>query len=413
MQQTGTFVTFVQRKQSEFRSADLSNFAYFYTCVNRGGGTGLPEWIMSEGSASALPLAQTVLHPNVVKDKKMMGKVQLVALIAYVSLTQGCAKSQYATSDPVASAPPPATVDLVTSQRNRQLAELTRATTNATPEAPVREQRIGSDDLLQVTVFEAPDMGGSVRVSAQGDISLPLIGVTRAAGLTPEQLARALEQRLRATYMRDPHVSVQVSEAQSQPVSVLGAVKQPGVVRIRSTRSLLEILALAGGLAEDAGETVLVSRANATPDAGSELPSSIEVDLGKLLEASNPTDNVPIHPGDIVKVQRAGMIYVVGDVNKPGAFPLTAGTQLTAVQALALGQGLRPTASRGRAIIVRTTADGVRSTIPVNTSRVLSGGDADMRLQPNDVVFVPSSAGRTFTLGAIDALVRTVARAAF
>lgn len=339
----------------------------------------------------------------------MIRRFILATLPAYMLLTTGCAKPQYAAPD-VATGSQPAIVPVSADERNQRLTELARASTGQ--QAP-QEQQIGPDDLLQVTVFAAPEMSGSVRVSAQGDISLPLIGGVRAAGSTPEQLARAVEQRLRAKYMRNPQVSVEITEAQSQPVSVLGAVKQPGVVRIRSTRSLLEVLALAGGLGEDAGEQVLVTRSSSAPGTTVKSASAIEIRLGDLLASPDARHNIPVHPGDVVTVQRAGMIYVVGEVNKPGAFALVNGAPLTVVQAVALGQGLRPNASRGKVMVVRTNAGGERITIPVDIGRALSGRGTDVQLQSNDIVFVPSSAARAFTFGAVDALVRAVSRGVF
>lgn len=339
----------------------------------------------------------------------MTRQLLLAMLPVYMLFIGGCAKPQYTAPD-VAVASQPAVVPTSADDRNQRLTELARASAGR---QSTQEQQIGPDDLLQVTVFAAPEMSGSVRVSAQGDISLPLIGTVRAAGSTPEQVARAVEQQLRAKYMRDPHVSVEITEAQSQPVSVLGAVKQPGVVRIRSTRSLLEVLALAGGLGEDAGEQILVTRASSAPGTTTKSASAIEIRLGDLLASPDARHNIPVHPGDVVTVQRAGMIYVVGEVNKPGAFALVNGAPLTVVQAVALGQGLRPNASRGKVIVVRTDAAGERISIPVDIGRALSGRGTDVRLQSNDIVFVPSSATRAFTFGAIDAMVRAVSRGVF
>jgi protein involved in polysaccharide export with SLBB domain len=124
----------------------------------------------------------------------------------------------------------------------------------------VDESRIGPDDLLEITVFEAPELNRSLRVSANGEISLQLLGPVKAGGLTPRQLESVLQELLRRTYMKDLHVGVFVRELQSHPVSVVGAVKKPGVFQIRGTKTVLELLSMAEGLADDAGDTVLVMR---------------------------------------------------------------------------------------------------------------------------------------------------------
>src|SRR5688500_9846515 len=127
------------------------------------------------------------------------------------------------------------------------------ATSDATPRAG--SLRLGPNDLLEITVFEAPELNRSVRVSGSGQISLPLLGEVSASGLTPRELEVALEATLRQRYIRDPHVSVEVSEMQSHAVSVVGAVTKPGVFQIRESRSLLELIARAGGLAPHGGES--------------------------------------------------------------------------------------------------------------------------------------------------------------
>jgi polysaccharide biosynthesis/export protein len=282
--------------------------------------------------------------------------------------------------------------------------------------------RLGPNDLLEITVFEAPELNRTVRVSGSGQISLPLLGELSASGRTPRELEVALEATLRQRYIRDPHVSVEVSEMQSHAVSVVGAVTKPGVFQIRESRPLLELIALAGGLAPNAGESVIVARAPAAGagDASAMEPGggggggapgtsvSVTIGLRALLESGDPRHNVLIHPGDMVKVTQAGLVYVVGEVRKPGAFPLTRGPGLTVLQAIALGEGLGPKAAKGRTMIIRTGLAGERVELPVNLGDVLAGRTVDVALQAQDVVFVPSSAVKAVTMGVVDALVRMV-----
>jgi len=139
----------------------------------------------------------------------------------------------------------------------------------STPALSAQEYRIGPEDVLNINVFEAQELNREVRVSAGGEISLPLLGSVRAAGLTPRELEFVLQELLHRTYMKDPHVSVFVREMQSHPVSVMGAVRRPGVFQIRGSKTLLEVLSLAEGLADDAGETVIILRGaalSAEPD---------------------------------------------------------------------------------------------------------------------------------------------------
>src|SRR6266436_3851932 len=318
---------------------------------------------------------------------------------------------------------------------NRRLRELLDS--HPTPSiVGAQEYHIGPDDLLSINVFEAQELNRDVRVSAGGEISLPLLGAVRAAGLTPRELEIVLQELLHRTYMKDPHVSVFVREVQSHPVSVMGAVKRPGVFQIRGNKTLLEVLSLAEGLADDAGDTVIILRGaalNAEPDppmdhsAISDPPSSgpqsrgeanaassslnenrsasegaVQVNLKDLLESADSRSNPLVHPGDIVKVTGAGVVYVIGEVRKPGGFVLKSNEKISVLQALALSEGLTPTASKGNARIIRTDQQsGERKETPINLGKILAGKAPDLVLGPKDIVFVPNSAAKsTFGRGA-------------
>jgi polysaccharide biosynthesis/export protein len=323
---------------------------------------------------------------------------RFIPALALVLVTAaGCATASLPA--PMGERPPH---DQDSDPRNTRLAEI--AATNASVSSDAEGHRIGADDLLEVSVFGAPEMSGSSRVSSQGEVFLPLIGAVPATGHSPETLARAVEDRLRGRFMVDPQVTVQVLEIHSRPVSVLGSVRQPGLLHLRGSRPLAEVLAMAGGLAPDAGETVHIRRAAARQGQ----PAGVEVALSDVLESSIGSGIVYVHPGDAVSVERAGVVYVVGEVGRPGAFPLGAGAQLTALQAIALGGGLRRTASRRRAVVVRTGATGERTTIPIDVARAASGDAPDLKLESDDIVYVPNSTGRMISLGALDVMVRVV-----
>ena len=295
------------------------------------------------------------------------------------------------------------------------------------------EYRIGSQDLLEVNVFDAPELNRSLRVSANGEISLPLVGAIQATGLTAREVENSLESKLRI-YMNDPHVGVLVTGVESHPVSVLGAVNQPGVFQVRGPKTLLEMLSMAQGLTDEAGDQVLVMRgagvdsaapdvtkgvakdasnvaSNNDPPASSASmavastansaaktdsattdPNTIQIDLRQLLDSADPRYNVPIYPGDIVKVKKAGIVYVVGSVMKPGGFTMRTNEQMSVLKAVALAEGLTSTSSKGHTRIIRTDPiTGERSEIPVDLGKVLAGKIPDMPLKPADIVFVPKS----------------------
>lgn len=272
----------------------------------------------------------------------------------------------------------------------------------------VRGGTIGPNDLLEIVVFEAPELNRNARVAANGMVSLPLLGEVRAAGRTPRELELDLEAQLRTRFIRDPHVGVQVTEMRSHAISVVGAVAKPGVFQLSDPRPLLDVLALAGGLSREAGEGVIVSRGSAGPNAEARGAAAVDVRLEDLLESGDPRHNILIHPGDVVTVKPAGLIYVLGEVRRPGAFPLDPRPGLTVLQAIALGEGLAPRAAAGRSVLIRTNRAGERVEIRVNLKDVIAGKAVDPQLQPRDVVFVPNSAVKSVSLGAVDALVRMV-----
>jgi polysaccharide biosynthesis/export protein len=326
-----------------------------------------------------------------------------------------------------------------TSDWNRRLRERF-ASTDRAPSIDPQEQEyvIGPEDVLDINIFEAPEMNRDVRVSANGEISLPLLGAVAAAGFTPRELETALEEQLHQKYMKDPHVSVFVRDMQSHPVSVMGAVRKPGIFQIRGNKTLLEILSLAEGLADDAGEDVIILRrtgqknapefysakasslAESSPGMGLQKfggPGPTDTDPGKggaisqevlqvnlkdLLDSTDPRHNPAVYPGDIVKVSRAGIVYVVGAVQRPGGFAMKTNEKISVLQVIALSEGLTRTAAKGGARIIRTNEqNGARTETPIDLGKILSGKSADPMLGSRDIVFVPDSATKTtFSRGA-------------
>jgi polysaccharide export outer membrane protein len=326
----------------------------------------------------------------------------------------------------------PATArEVTTDDYNQRLGQLKQSLGGPVATSTAEDYRIGPQDLLEISVFEAPELNRAVRVSASGEISIPLVGAVQASGLTPKALEFVLQELLRRTYMKDPHVSVFMKEMQSHPVSVFGAVKKPGVFQIDGPKSLVEVLSMAEGLAEDAGDTVIVMRGAAlsggpepapnssSPEARPSVPANdsrapgdptgsatVESSLKNLLESGDPRYNVTVYPGNVVKVARAGVVYVEGDVKKPGGFMLKTNENISVLQAVALAEGLTRTASGSHARIIRTNeATGARTEIPIDLNKILAGGLIDAMLRPNDIVFVPNSTGKSVFYGSTQAAV--------
>ena len=219
----------------------------------------------------------------------------------------------------------------------------------AQPEDPLRTTYVlGPDDEITIWVLEADELSTDpIRIGTGGYINLPMVGRFRAAGLTVEQLEAELTHRLR-TYVHEPNVAVSVTEFRSQPVSVIGAVKNPGVHQLEGYKTLVEVLSLAGGLREDSGHSVKITRRlkwgriplPTAKDNSTGQFSVAEVSLEDVMEARNPEENVFIKPHDVISVPRAEMVYVIGAVERSGGFVLNERESISVLQVLALAGGL-------------------------------------------------------------------------
>ncbi|MCL6481106.1 MAG: polysaccharide export protein [Firmicutes bacterium] len=277
-----------------------------------------------------------------------------------------------------------------TNQRIRELASAFQARGG--------DYQIGSGDLLRIEVFDVPDLSREVRVSESGYISLPLLPVrVRAGGLTAFQLEEKLAELLQVNgLVRNPQVTVFVKEQRSQPITVIGAVRSPLVYQAIRQTTLLEVLSQAGGIADDAGSVVIVTRPAVTEDDASAQAQTFVIKLRDLLESGDPRYNIPLQGGDVVSVPRAGIVYVVGAVEQPGGFVLQSDSEeMTVLKAVALARGLLGTARPSDAVVLRKDpASGQKREIEVDLKKVMARQAEDIRLYPNDILFVPDSTGK-------------------
>ena len=262
---------------------------------------------------------------------------------------------------------------------------------NASGHGPNADYRIGPQDLLQISVFEVKEMTNSVRVSGNGYIGLPLVGRIKAQGLTSAQLEDVLEKKL-DRYLQHPTVSVFIKEYRSQPISVLGAVKSPKIYYTTGQMHLLDMLAMAGGLASDAGNVCIVQ----TPGGGSDARQTV-INLESLLKEGHADLNIPVYGGQIVDVPRGGIFFVDGAVKKPGSFRIKGDTTLT--QAISMADGFDFAAVKSKIKIYRATGTVNRKVIAVNYGSILRGKTPDVALQDRDVIIVPKNGFKSFLQG--------------
>ena len=323
---------------------------------------------------------------------------------------------------------------------------------------------IGAGDVLDVEVFDVKELSREVRVSQTGTIGLPLVPVRlRVSGLTELQAEQKIAEVLQANgLVSHPEVTVSVKERKSKPITVVGAVIRPMVYQADGPVTLLEVLAQAGGVANDAGDTVIVTRPvppSDLPQEGSSAPedppslgpevtptpvanatmqsasppqvkppapvdpsnaaqpashsstakpparpeNTITINLNELVESGDATNNIPLQAGDIVTVPHAGIVYVLGAVTKPGGFVLANDrTQMSALKLLALAGGFTRTAKTQRTVIIRKDANGKEYEVPLDLRKIERREVEDVALLPSDIVYVPDSTSKEVLMRAAE-----------
>jgi polysaccharide export outer membrane protein len=264
------------------------------------------------------------------------------------------------------------------------LVSLTAVTDGAAP-----PYAVGPRDVLDVRVYDEPDLSKEAVVDAAGAIRLPLLGAVHVAGLTAGEIERRLAAALDAGYVVSPQVFVTVKEYNSRRAVVLGMVKNPGPYALTGRTTLLELLARAGGLLETGGKNiVLVRRADARAAPATDAAGPLVVDADRLLRRGETALNAVVSDGDLVFVPKSDGVYVYGKVKKPGVVPFREG--LTVLQAVSLAEGLETGANAGAVRVMRSEA-GRERRFKIDLDRVASGGAGDLVLRPEDVVVVPES----------------------
>jgi polysaccharide export outer membrane protein len=252
---------------------------------------------------------------------------------------------------------------------------------------PVAAQKesllIGPGDLIQVDVLDTPEMEQQVRVTDDGTAPLAYVGEVKVGGMTPGAAADAIRLLLISkNVMKNPQVAVRVQEYSTQDVSVLGQVRTPGSYPLTTPQPVLRVLSLAGGVTDIADRQVTVKRHG----SANQLTYTLSNDPQKML-----TNVVMVNPGDIVLVPKAPVIYIMGDVGRPGGYAMSSNeSHLTLLQAIARAGSANKTSVASKVRLIRNTGDGEKET-RIHLDAMQKGKIPDLDLQPNDIVFVPFS----------------------
>ncbi len=246
---------------------------------------------------------------------------------------------------------------------------------------------IGPGDLIDINVFNVPELDITVRVSGNGAITLPLIGSMRAEGLSISQLEKKLSTKLEKRYLNNAQVTVFIKEYHSKMVSVIGAVKKPGNHELYGEKTILELISLAGGFTPDVSRKIIILRKLKN---GKTLSLSIDVD--ELMIKGNPKLNVPLKAGDIINIPAVSYmnVYIFGEVKNAGHIKMIREGDITLLRAIAQAGGFTERARRG-SVLVKRNENGKEIKIKINVKKILKGKKPDFVLKNNDIIHVPES----------------------
>jgi len=254
--------------------------------------------------------------------------------------------------------------------------------------------KLGVGDLIDITVYGVPDLLTKTRISGSGDVYFPLIDYVHIADLTTDEAQELIQKRLEdGGFVRGPHVSIFVDESASQAIMMVGEVGHPGPYPAIGERRLFDLISAAGGLTDKAGRLVTIEHRG-------DPAQKVELQLSQNL-AEDTQNNVDVYPGDTIIVSRAGIIYVVGDVNHPSGF-LIEDNSLSVLKALALAGGSTRTSALTKTRILRQTPNGVQE-IPINLKKVLYAKAPDLPLVKGDILFIPGSGAKAAAYRTADA----------
>lgn len=273
---------------------------------------------------------------------------------------------------------------------------------------------LGPEDQIMVQGPNAEDIANKpFRIDGQGEVIFPLLGSVHAGGLTVREFEQALNIRAKS-FLRNPQLVVNVTEFRSQPVSVIGAVNSSGVHQIEGRKTLVEMISLAGGLRTDAGSTIHITRSLGKiplPQAHADetgFYSVADIRLQDITSGARPDEDIQVLPHDVISISKAASVYVIGEVKRPGGFPLGQENSISVVQAVSLAEGAEKTADLRKLVIVRNSQfPSKRQEIPCDLAKILRGKAEDISLQAQDILYVPGSTGKKVALKALETAINT------
>jgi polysaccharide biosynthesis/export protein len=308
-----------------------------------------------------------------------------------------------------------AIVEIATTERGGQMDRILLSAVVAVSFLAISVRALGGDrdtlliapgDVLHIQVADTPEMEEHARVTDQGMVPIIGIGDVKVAGFTPGQAADAVHDKLIVShYLNHPQVMISVEEFATQHVSIIGEVKASGAYAIATPRPVLDVLALAGGLTMNADRHIKIERLG---DQQHPVDYYVSNRGNEAIEGQ-----VMINPGDTIVVSRAGIVYILGDVNRPGGYVMSNNdSELTLLQGLALAGGVTRAAKQGHAHLIRKRSDGSFIDTELSVVDIEKGKRPDLALSPGDVLYLPFSFARNLATTGASSIAASTAGAA-
>lgn len=264
-------------------------------------------------------------------------------------------------------------------------------------------QRIGPNDLITIAVYDSPELCRSVRVGADGLIRLPILRQkVKAEGALPAELEVSISRALKAEeILVDPVVTVTIAEYHSRPISIVGAVRRPLTYQAIGPSNLLDAITRAEGLSAEAGPEIIVTRAQAAADGS---PGTIvqRISIRGLIDEADPELNIRLVGGEQIRVPDVGKIYVVGNVRRPGSFPVHDASGISVLKVLAVAEGLMPFAAKQAFIYRQERNSTAKHEIPIELQKIVERKSPDVPLEANDILYIPDNKGKRLTVTTLE-----------
>ena len=302
---------------------------------------------------------------------------------------------------------------LLTLEAFQQKTEVVKS--GAAAARPLPQYVLGPNDVITIMAADWEDVANKPhRIGTGGDISLTMAGKIHAAGMTVSEFEEELIGRMKK-YIKNPDISVTVTEFKSQPVTLYGPFRTPGVLQVEGRKTLLEVVSMSGGLGPEASSIVTIRRQKefgplpfSEPSTDPDSPiTTVQINLKSITDPSGPEKNIEIKPHDEIYAHPAPIVYAVGQVGMQGRYVLSDRESVSVLQLIAMAGGTSGTADRKKTTIIRPVPGSIRTEVVVDLEAIRKGKAKDIVLQAEDILFVPENGAKRIFQKSLDSVIQT------